>query len=159
MRNKSIRVVSFLTLFAAAAQTVAAQRVRPAFAEVPGEGLPAPVQVAASFLQLSEEQLSRLLELRDGIEEDRQALQHSLQELERTLNEALADPAADAESVGEVVLQIREHRQALHSIQQGFIESVAELLDEEQQARLYLIHRAAELQQLLPAFHAVGLLP
>ena len=77
---------------------------------------------------------------------------------EERLGQEVESEDPDSSLVGELVLQIRSLQEEAGHFHQHFVEAFAEGLDEEQQGRLHLVLQAVHLQQILPAFHAVGLI-
>ena len=121
-------------------------------------GPPAPFAIVSKFLELSDTQILRLIELRREAEPQFREIQHEIKMLEERLGQEVESEDPDSSLIGELVLHIRSlHEEAGHT-QQQFVETFAEGLDEEQQGRLHLVLQAAHLQQILPTFHAVGLL-
>ncbi len=132
-------------------------------AQAPGTGAesgpPIPVRVVAEFLELSEEQVSFWVALREETQPELAMLAREVQVLERRLHEELTDEGVPAPLVGTLLLEIRNRRARAEAIFRARAEEFAAALDEQQRERLFLIGRAAQLQQLLPAFRAVGLIP
>ncbi len=120
---------------------------------------PLPVRVVAEFLALSEEQLSLWVELREETQPQLEMLGHEVKALEHRLQEELESEEPAAPMIGVLVLEIRARRAQFETIFRTRAEDFAEALDDEQRERLFLIHRAAQLQPLLPAFRQFGLLP
>lgn len=120
---------------------------------------PHPVRVVAEFLGLSEEQLELWVQLRGETQPELEMLRHEVSVLERQLQEELENEDAAVPVVGTLVLEIRARRAQFETIFRTRAEEFAAALDEEQQHRLSLIHRAAQVQSLLPAFRHFGLLP
>ncbi len=132
-------------------------------AQAPGtggeSGPPIPVRVVAEFLELSEEQLALWVALREETQPQLEMLAREVKVLESRLHEELTDEGVPAPLVGTLVLEIRNRRARAEAIFRTRAEEFAAALDEQQRERLFLIGRAAQLQQLLPAFRAVGLIP
>ncbi len=76
---------------------------------------------------------------------------------EERLGQEIESEDPDIVLIGRLVLETRSLGEAAGHLQAEFVEAFAESLDEEQQGRLHLVLRASELQPVLPAFHAVGL--
>jgi uncharacterized membrane protein len=122
------------------------------------EPLPPPIILVSSFLQLSEDQTRALIvmiQTRDATLQPIAARVHAAQE---ALGKVLDEPAADAATVGGLVLDIHAGEKQAGAVAQGAAASFEEVLTPEQRERLHLLRLATQVQPAIPAFKAVGLL-
>ncbi len=125
----------------------------------PDNGPPPPLVVVATFLQLSDTQIERLIQLREEAEPKFREIHFEVQMREEHLHQEVESEEPDTSLIGELILEIGSLREEGSQHQRDFVESFAEALDDEQQRRLHLVLEAVHLQHVLPAFHLVGLVP
>lgn len=127
--------------------------------QAPEDGPPAdPLRVVAAFLQLSEEQVESLRELLEERHETVEPLARAIAERERLIQEQLNSSAPDPATIGQLVIEIHQHRQLIRQAQETFLQAFTSLLNEEQQRRYHALQMAERLQRFLPAFRVLRLL-
>ncbi len=112
----------------------------------------------AAFLELDEVQINMLVQL---LEQRRIAvvpIAWELRQLEEELAEQLQATAPDPVLIGQIILEIRELRLAVVSIQAEFLSDFEGLLNLEQRHRLALVRAAFAIRHVLPAFALLHLI-
>ena len=124
-------------------------------ASVEGE-VPPQVQIVAQFLQLRPDQQQVFGQLLVARQTAVAPLLVGIQL--RTLQlEALLNSGGNPGEVGVLVVQIHGLQQQVAQVQLSFLAHLGHLLDQEQQQKLALVHIAAQLQPVLPAFEQLYL--
>ena len=116
-----------------------------------------PLAVVAQFLTLAPEQVQALAQL---IQQRDQALGPIQQEIaaREQLIEQLVASGGDPAQIGQLVIEVHQLRQAAQAVQAQFLASVRSVLNGQQQERWAQAQMAAQLQPVVPAFAALGLL-
>jgi hypothetical protein len=115
-----------------------------------GQGV-TPLEVIATFLQLSPGQISELEQLLETRQEALAPRAQQLQALSQQL-EALLSSGGNPAQVGATVIQIHAFDQQIAEIQHTFLAQLAAILGADQLQRLQAVQIAAQLQPILPAF-------
>lgn len=133
----------------------------PAVAQTPDPGQgPGPAeQVVAHFLQLTPEQLDTWHGLIEAREEAAAPLREALADVQAQLDELFAQEDPDPAAVGELVLERRDLGEALAEVHRTYVDGFEAMLDESQMDRLRFVRGAAMIQDVIPAFQRVGLVP
>jgi hypothetical protein len=122
------------------------------------EGLPAPIVFVTNVLQLSEDQTRALIvmiQTRDAALQPIAAKVHADQE---ALGRLIESPNADAATAGRLVIEIHAGEKQAGEVARAAAASFEEILTPDQQQRLQFIRQAAQVEPVIPAFKAVGLL-
>jgi uncharacterized membrane protein len=120
--------------------------------------LPAPIVFVTNFLQLSEDQtkaLATMIQARDAALQPIAVKLHGDQE---ALGKLLDSPAADAATIGRLLIEIRTSEKQAGAVARNAAASFEEILTPEQRDRLQFVRQAAQVEPAIPAFKAVGLL-
>jgi hypothetical protein len=122
------------------------------------EGLPAPIVFVTNVLQLSEDQTRALIvmiQTRDAALQPIVTKVHSDQE---ALGRLIESPNADVATAGRLVIEIHAGEKQAGEVARAAAASFEEILTPDQQQRLQFIRQAAQVEPVIPAFKAVGLL-
>lgn len=122
-----------------------------------GGGVKSNVEVVASFLHLSPDQIGVLQNLLEERQVTTTPIRKEVAVLEKQLEGFIAtgeNPAA----IGLTLLNIHERRRAIEMIRAEFLASFQGHLNDPQRQSLERLRQAAQLQPLLPAFAHLGLL-
>ena len=122
------------------------------------EKLPAPIVFVTTFLQLSQDQTSALITMIQARDAALQPIGVKVQTSREALGKLLDSPAADAATVGRLLIEIRTGEKQANTIARDAAASFEEILTPEQRARLQFVRQAAQIEPAIPAFKAVGLL-
>lgn len=122
------------------------------------EGLPAPIVFVTNVLQLSEDQtraLMAMIQARDAALQPIAAKVHADQE---ALGRLIESPNPDAAMAGQLFIEIHAGEKQAGEVMRVAAASFEEILTPDQRERLQFIRQAAQVEPVLPAFKAVGLL-
>ena len=111
--------------------------------------VPLPFHAVAHFLDLFQGQLQALLQLRQETEPALAEARRRVGELQSWLERSLHEEVADAEELGNVLLNLQAARQNVRHLHQSFVERFSETLGEEQRHKLHSVFRAAQVQRIL----------
>lgn len=144
-RSRSLAAVILLTLAFLAAS--------PAFAHPPK-----PLQVVATFLELSEEQIEHLVAIRSAADEASRPLVQEVVARKHALAQILEGDEPNPAEVGVLTISIRELERRVVAIQIHAAAEVRAMLDDEQLERLAAVARSQPLCRVAPAFEALHLI-
>lgn len=150
MKQKSPFLIAVLALSSLLASSAAVGQ------PLPGE--PHPLQVVATVLTLSEEQIHSLAAILEARTRAIQPLAGQAHELQQELARALETPHAAPSAIGQLLLEIRQLQHQIGMINAEAAARFEEHLTPEQRERLGHLRQAARVCPMLPAFQAVGLL-
>jgi uncharacterized membrane protein len=122
------------------------------------DGPPPPVQVVATVLGLSEDQVAAWIEMLHAREIAVQPLQQQLQVRQQAVATLLQSTAPDPASLGQALLDVRTTEQQIMAIVFQTNAQFDQSLTDEQRDRLQHIRAAAQVCPVVPAFQATGLL-
>ncbi len=125
---------------------------------VPPANIPEPLALTIMFLELEEFQVALLVSLMEERDLAVKAVLEEIMRLEEELARLLEVPDATPPEVGTLVLEIRNRRIVVQGAQKDFQAAFNEALVPEQRDRLDGARLAKELQPVLPALTAVGLI-
>lgn len=116
-----------------------------------------PLAVVAQFLTLAPEQVQAVAQL---IQERDQQLGPIQQEIaaREQLIEQLITSGGDPAQIGQLMIEIHQLRQAAQAVQAQFLNGFRSVLNPQQQERWAQVQMAAQLQPVVPAFVALGML-
>ncbi len=119
---------------------------------------PHPLEVAAHFLALSEEQLTHIIAIEQAVQETAAPVVQEIAQRRTLLGELIDSDAPNPAEIGVLVLSIRALEQQLAALFQQAATSIREMLDDEQLERLQAAAAARPLCQVIPALTALHLL-
>ncbi|MCP4900297.1 MAG: periplasmic heavy metal sensor [bacterium] len=125
----------------------------------PPPGVHAAHNQVVRFLQLTEEQAAEWRNIYEIHREEEQPIQWDIAEIQAQLDELFELEDPDPAEVGALVLQRRDLGETLLEIHLIYHEDFVALLDEDQYGRLGFIHRADDVQAIIPAFKLFELIP
>ncbi|HKO54964.1 MAG TPA: periplasmic heavy metal sensor [Thermoanaerobaculia bacterium] len=123
------------------------------------EQLPPPITVVAGFLQLSPEQVAALLTIMQTRDAALQPIAAKLHANQEALGKLVESPDANPAAVGRLLLDIRAAQKQAETIARDAGAAFERNLTPEQRDRLQFVRQAAQIEPVIPAFRAVGLLP
>lgn len=126
-------------------------------AQEPG-GLPQPVVVVASVLQLTEAQVGDLITMVQDREAAIRPIAESLQANHTALAKVLDAATPDPVMVGQLVIDIHNGEKHVGEIAQAAAATFANTLTSEQQERMQHVIQASQIAPAVPAFKALGLI-
>lgn len=119
--------------------------------------LPPPILFIRSFLELTDEQTQTLIQTIQAREAAVQPIAQRLHANQEALGKLLESQTADAASAGRLLLDIRADEREIGMIAQNAAAQFEQTLTEEQRHRLQVVRQAAQVEQIVPAFRAAGL--
>jgi hypothetical protein len=124
---------------------------------VRADELPPPIVAVATILELNNDQVHALLTMIDARDAAIRPLAEELQRHQQALEQLLRMPDADAAAVGKLMLETRALGAKIGELRAQAAAQFEQVLSPEQTERLHHIREAASLQEVIPTFHAVGL--
>ncbi len=121
------------------------------------DALPPPVQAVAQVLQLTPDQLASLVQMIQQRDQASAPIAQQIHAREDALGKLLQADAPDPAAVGQLAIEITKLRQQLAGVGADARLEFEGTLDPEQIDKLSNIRLAAQLEQVLPPFRAVGL--
>jgi uncharacterized membrane protein len=118
-----------------------------------------PIHFVAGFLQLSPDQIAALVTIIQTRDAALQPIAARLRADHESLGKLLDSPDPDPAAVGRLLLSIRTAQKQAETIAGDAAASFGKVLTPDQRDRLQFVRQAAQIEPLLPAFRAVGLLP
>jgi Spy/CpxP family protein refolding chaperone len=122
------------------------------------EGLPAPIVFVSNFLQLSDDQTQALITMIQTRDVALQPIAAKLHADQEALGKLVESSTPDATAAGTLLLQIHAEERQLAAAAQSAAASFEQVLTPEQRDRLQFVRQAAQIEPVLPAFRAVGLM-
>ena len=119
---------------------------------------PHPLEVAAHFLALTEEQVAGVVAIEQALQEAVAPVVQQIVQSRAELEELIASAEPDPTDIGTVVLAIRALEQQVAGLRQEATAQLHELLDANQLERLRTASEARPLCRILPALGALHLL-
>lgn len=121
--------------------------------------VPKPKEVVAKFLELTADQVTQwdalLQKQLDAVKPLAEQVKANGEALRTLLEQPTPDPAA----VGALVIKNKQLGDQIGTLHKEYVQGFEALLTTEQTTRLNSVRLANRLQPVLPAFHALGLLP
>jgi uncharacterized membrane protein len=122
------------------------------------EAYPQPVQVVATVLQLSDQQIASLVDMLRQREQTLQPLHQKMQKQQEAIGKALQAPTPDPLAVGQLLIEARAIEKQIASVISQSASQFEQSLDDGQRQRLDFIRNAAQACPAVPAFAGAGLL-
>jgi uncharacterized membrane protein len=122
------------------------------------EDYPQPVQVVATALGLSDQQIASLTQMLSAREQALQPLRQQLQAHQQAIGTMLQTPTPDAQALGNLLIETRAIEQQIAGIVSQAAAQFEQVLTSDQRDRLQQIRGAAQVCPAVPAFEATGLL-
>jgi Spy/CpxP family protein refolding chaperone len=149
------------TLFSVLVTACALLVAAPLVAQEPPEVPPAfdrAMDHVAAFLELDDAQMDQWDILIDVRRDTVEPLRDTIATTEAELRDLLAADEYDYTAIGEATVTIAESRQLIGQAHADYLQSFADMLDEEQRRRLGLVRTADRIKPLLSDFRLMGLL-
>ncbi len=127
-------------------------------AEESEDYVPAPIRVVSAFLELTEEQVSNLIFLREELHSEVQPLAEAKKALQEDLKAELALDVPSADYVGELVIEIHFIQSQIKEAYMAYVGSFEAMLGDRQLQKYEAIKMAVRLQRVIPAFEKLGLI-
>jgi Spy/CpxP family protein refolding chaperone len=135
-----------------------AQAPPPARGPQPGaQAAPARAELK-SFLGLTDQQFTQLVQLRRDEQEALRPIREQMAVKTEALRDALAAGTPDAAAVGQLTLDVRALRQQVRQINEDYHSRAIGLLDDAQKTKLQTLQRLMRLQPAVNAATALNLL-
>ena len=122
-----------------------------------GTDIPKPVRIMVRYLDMSRPQVELFFELRQLPRECVAPRHEALKELKPQLREALSEGASSGE-VGNLAIDIHTLKQDIHRCFAAYRQEFADMLEDEQLAKMERLQAAARLRPVIGAFSALRLL-
>ena len=119
---------------------------------------PPPIAIVANVLSLSDDQVHALIDFLQARGEAVRPSMELLQAKQAALATQLQSPAPDPQSVGQLLIDIRNIQQQIQQAVANANAKLDDILDADQRTRLDQLRGAAQACGVIPAFKAVGLL-
>ncbi len=152
MRTKMMVVAAVIMFLAASLTVVSAQPMRRAGWAHPGM---APAERLAAFLNLTEEQKTKLEALRKSHQEEMKGFRDKVQSLQKQLREARQDPKSDPKKVDSLIDEIFKLRAAQMKAQVKHQGEVEKILTKEQKEKLDQARQ--RMRPLAPGMMGLGM--
>ncbi len=127
-------------------------------AEESEDYVPAPIRVVSAFLELTEDQVSNLIILREILHGEVQPLAEAKKALQEELKAELAMEEPSADYVGELVIGIHLFNSQIKEAHMAYVGAFEAMLDDRQLPTYGAIKMAVRLQRVIPAFEKLGLI-
>lgn len=111
------------------------------------------------FLNLTDAQFEKLMELRQNFERFVRPRHEALAQLDRQLHQSLASGQATAASAGEIILKQHTLRQEIAAANAQKFQAFMGMLEKEQADKMGAIRMAALVEPIFDAFKHLGLVP
>jgi hypothetical protein len=118
---------------------------------------PAPLQIVVQFLQLQPAQQTAFGQLLQARQTAVTPLFQGIAEREQQVL-SLVSSGGNPAQIGILVTQIYAMQQQIAQTQQAFLSNLANLLDDDQKQRFAAVQFAVQLEPVIPAFQALGLI-
>ncbi len=127
------------------------------------EGPPPIVEAAhnrvVAFLQLDEAQEAAWDILYQEHRDAEQPIQHEARAVQEEIDALFEQGTPDPAELGLLVIERRDLGDALREVHEIYHQGVLDLLDEDQEQRLWFLVRADDVQEIIPAFKLFELIP
>jgi len=127
-------------------------------AEESEDYVPAPIRVVSAFLDLTEDQVSNLIILREILHSEVQPLAEAKKALQEELKAELASEEPSIEYVGELVIRIHIFKSQIKEAHMAYVGAFEAMLEDRQLQKYGAIKMAVRLQRVIPAFEKLGLI-
>ena len=127
-------------------------------AEESEDYVPAPIRVVSAFLELTEDQVSNLIILREILHSEVQPLAEAKKALQEDLKAELASEDPSADYVGRLVIEIHFFKSQIKEAHMAYVGAFEAMLDDRQLQKYGAIKMAVRLQRVIPAFEKLGLI-
>ena len=127
-------------------------------AEESEDYVPAPIRVVSAFLDLTEDQVSNLIILREILHSEVQPLAEAKKALQEELKAELASEDPSADYVGRLVIEIHFFKSQIKEAHMAYVGAFEFMLDDRQLQKYGAIKMAVRLQRVIPAFEKLGLI-
>jgi hypothetical protein len=127
-------------------------------AEESEDYVPAPIRVVSAFLELTEDQVSNLIFLREILHSEVQPLAEAKKALQEELKAELASEGPSADYVGELVIGIHLFNSQIKEAHMAYVGAFEAMLEDRQLQKYGAIKMAVRLQRVIPAFEKLGLI-
>ena len=127
-------------------------------AEESEDYVPAPIRVVSAFLELTEDQVSNLIILREILHSEVQPLAEAKKALQEDLKAELASEEPSANYVGELVIGIHPFNSQIKEAHMAYVGAFEVMLEDRQLQKYGAIKMAVRLQRVIPAFEKLGLI-
>ena len=146
----STRSLLSATVRSALALLILGSLAHPAIAEGPH-----PLQIAAQFFSLSEEQIESVVAIEESLSRASQPIFEEIVQSRQMLGELVSGPDPDPAEVGTLVLLIRDLEQEIGSLRAATGEELEGLLEPDQLLQLETVSAAQPLCRVVPALQAL----
>jgi hypothetical protein len=127
-------------------------------AEESEDYVPAPIRVVSAFLELTEDQVSNLIILKEILHREVQPLAEAKKALQEELKAELASEDPSADYVGRLVIEIHFFKSQIKEAHMAYVGAFEFMLDDRQLQKYGAIKMAVRLQRVIPAFEKLGLI-
>ena len=122
------------------------------------DSVPAPIRVVSAFLELTEDQVSNLIIIREMLHSEVQPLAEAKKALQEELKAELASEDPSADYVGRLVIEIHFFKSQIKEAHMAYVGAFEAMLDDRQLQKYGAIKMAVRLQRVIPAFEKLGLI-